>query len=299
MAVSLKNIPALAEYPFTPESFTVAGGHRLSYLDEGKGSVVLMAHGNPSWSYLYRNLITALKPEYRCIAPDHLGCGLSDKPQAYPYRLSDHLDNFTALLDHLQIERCVLAVHDWGGAIGMGWAAQHPDRVAGLVVLNTAAFHSQRIALRIAVCRWPLLGALLVRGLNGFARGATFMAVAEKMRRQVAAGFTFPYGSWADRVAVHRFVQDIPLRPEHPSWETLSKVEASLEQLRHKPMRIFWGGQDFCFNDHFYKEWQRRFPEAVSRYFPDAGHYVLEDALPEILADLTPFLRDCHADLNR
>ncbi len=284
-------MPLLAEYPFTPQSFRTADGHNLSYLDEGSGPAVVMAHGNPSWSYLYRNLITALRDEHRCIAPDHLGCGLSDKPQNWPYRLRNHIDNFIALLDHLGVKRCVLVVHDWGGAIGMGWAGQHPERVAGLVVLNTAAFRSNQLALRIAVCRWPLLGALLVRGLNGFAWPATFMAVRKKMRPDVKAGFLHPYNSWANRVAVHRFVQDIPMRPSHPSWSTLTDVEQSLERLRDKPMFICWGGLDFCFNDHFYEEWRRRFPAAQSHYFPDAGHYVLEDALPEILAVLPDFLR--------
>ncbi|MGX9725796.1 MAG: alpha/beta fold hydrolase [Candidatus Electronema sp. VV] len=286
-------MPALAEYPFTPQSFCTADGHHLSYLDEGSGPAVVMAHGNPSWSYLYRNLIAALKVECRCIAHDHLGCGLSDKPQNWPYRLGNHIDNFTALLDQLRIERCVLVVHDWGGAIGMGWAGQHPERVAGLVVLNTAAFHSPLIPLRIAVCRWPLLGALLVRGCNGFAWPATFMAVRKAMRPELKAGFLHPYNSWANRVAVHRFVRDIPLQPSHPSWNTLTEVEQSLERLRDKPMLICWGGRDFCFNDHFYEEWRRRFPAAQSHYFPDAGHYVLEDALPEILAILPDFLRGC------
>ena len=166
----MKYSPAgLAQYPFTPKKFRTAEGHQLSYLDEGAGPTVVMAHGNPSWSYLYRNLVTVLQSDYRCLVPDHLGCGFSDKPQNYPYRLRNHIDNFTALLDSRGVKRCVLVVHDWGGAIGMGWAGQHPERVAGLVVLNTAAFHSHRIPLRIAACRLPLLGALLVRGLNGFA----------------------------------------------------------------------------------------------------------------------------------
>jgi haloalkane dehalogenase len=286
-------MPAPAEYPFVPKIFITPEGHRLSYIDEGSGGpAVVMAHGNPSWSYLYRNVITALKGDYRCLAPDHLGCGYSDKPQAYPYRLRNHIDNFTALLDHLRIDRCVLVVHDWGGAIGMGWAGQHPDRIAGLVVLNTAAFRSRQLAWRIAVCRWPLLGALLVRGLNGFAWPATFMAVRKKMRAEVKAGFLAPYDTWANRVAVHRFVQDIPMQPAHPSWGTLVEVENSLARLQDKPMLICWGGQDFCFNDSFYAEWRRRFPEAESHYFPEAGHYVLEDALPEILSLLSAFSGD-------
>ncbi|WP_417912833.1 alpha/beta fold hydrolase [Candidatus Electronema sp. TJ] len=284
----------LAEYPFAPQSFVTAEGHRLSYVDEGRGPAVVMAHGNPSWSYLYRNLVSALRHDHRCIAPDHLGCGFSDKPQDWPYRLSGHIDNFSGLLDQLRVERCVLVVHDWGGAIGMGWAGRHPERVAGLIVLNTAAFRSRRMPLRIALCRLPLLGELLVRGLNGFAWPATFMAVRKKMRPEVKAGFLVPYNSWASRVAVSRFVQDIPLKPDHPSWQELVKVEEGLEKLRDKPMLICWGGRDFCFHDDFYKEWRRRFPAAQSFYFPNAGHYVLEDALPEILAVLPHFLAACH-----
>jgi haloalkane dehalogenase len=284
----------LAQYPFRPKSFRLASGHTLSYLDEGRGPVLVMVHGNPSWSYLYRNVVTELKANYRCIVPDHLGCGFSEKPQKYPYRLASHRENLTALLDHLQVERCILMVHDWGGAIGLGWAGRFPERVQGLVVLNTAAFHSTRIPFRIAVCRLPFLGSLLVRGCNGFAWPATFMAVCKRMNKEVAEGFLHPYDSWQNRVAVNSFVKDIPLHVTHPSWETLSQVEESLKQLQHKPMLICWGGKDFCFNLHFYRQWQQRFPRARCRYYCNAGHYVLEDAFEEIMAELVPFLEKCN-----
>ena len=284
----------LGQYCFTPKSFQVSGGHTMSYLDEGCGPVVVMVHGNPSWSYLYRNVVSGLQSGYRCIVPDHLGCGFSDKPQQYPYHLENHIANLEALLDHLQIKQCVLVVHDWGGAIGMGWAGRHPEQVAGLVVLNTAAFRSSRIPLRIAVCRWPLLGRLLVRGCNGFAWPATFMAVSKKMKPEVAKGFLSPYDSWKNRVAVHRFVQDIPLHPTHHSWQTLRKVEKSLKGLTDKPMLICWGGQDFCFNYSFYTEWQERFPKAITNYYPHAGHYVLEDAFTAVMGELTSFLESCY-----
>ncbi|MGE4561024.1 MAG: alpha/beta fold hydrolase [Desulfobulbus sp.] len=279
----------LAQYPFQPR-FVEIGGHRLAYLDQGQGLPVVMVHGNPSWSYLYRNLVSHLQGRYRCIVPDHLGCGFSDKPRNAPYRLRNHLENLERLLDHLAIERCVLVVHDWGGAIGMGWAGKHPQRVAGVVVLNTAAFRAQRMPLRIAVCRWPLLGELIVRGLNGFAGAAIFMAVSKRMRPEVARGFLAPYDSWHSRVAIHRFVQDIPMHPEHPSWPTLVAVEEGLAQLDRVPMMLCWGGRDFCFNDWFYREWQRRFPEAEAHYFKDAGHYVLEDAFEEIAPLVDQFL---------
>lgn len=254
----------------------------MAYLDEGSGPPVVMVHGNPSWSYLYRNLIAGLRDRYRCIAPDHLGCGFSDKPQDYPYRLANHVDNLDRLLESLAIERCILVVHDWGGAIGMGWAVRHPERVAGVVVLNTAAFRSDRLPLRIAVCRWPLLGPLLVRGLNGFARAATFMAVSRPMRAEIARGFLTPYDSWANRIAILRFVQDIPMNEGHPSWSTLLSIENSLHRLQHCPVLLCWGGRDFCFNDSFYQQWRLRFPLAEAHYFAAANHYVLEDALPDI-----------------
>jgi len=151
----------LAEYPFQPCRLEIEG-HSLAYLDEGQGPAVVMVHGNPSWSYLYRNLVSGLRDRYRCIVPDHLGCGFSDKPTDYPYRLKNHVDNLERLLEALGVERCILVVHDWGGAIGMGWAGRHPERVAGVVVLNTAAFRSPRLPLRIAICRWPVLGSLLI-----------------------------------------------------------------------------------------------------------------------------------------
>lgn len=264
----------------------------MAYLDQGKGHPVVCVHGNPSWSYLYRNLIKELSRDYRCIAPDHIGCGFSDKPADYQYILQNHIANLEGLLDHLKVKECTLVVHDWGGAIGMGWAGRYPERVKRLVILNTAAFRSTRIPFRIRVCRWPLIGDVLVRGLNGFAGPAIFMAVTKKMNRNVAQGFLAPYKSWRNRVAILRFVQDIPLGSRHSSWHTLVEVEQGLERLQQHPMLICWGGKDFCFNDHFYREWQQRFPEAEAHYFEHGGHYVLEDELPAIGPLIKRFLQE-------
>ena len=283
-------VASLEEYPFQPHFLTI-DGHNLSYLDEGEGPAVVMVHGNPTWSYLYRNLVSSLRDRYRCIVPDHLGCGFSDKPQVYPYRLADHIANVEQLLATLSIDRCVLIVHDWGGAIGMGWAGRYPQRIAGMVVLNTAAFRSPRMPLRIAICRWPVIGSLLVRGMNGFARAAIFMAVTNPMRPAIARGFLRPYNSWRNRIAIHRFVQDIPMDARHPSWETLITVENGLAQLRSIPMLLCWGGRDFCFDARYYQQWQSRFPEAEAHFFPEAGHYLLEDALVPIQPRIDRFLQ--------
>lgn len=253
-----------------------------------------MVHGNPTWSYYYRHLVTLLSRTNRVIALDHLGCGLSDKPQDYPYRLHNHIDNLQQLLDGLGIVSYSLIVHDWGGAIGLGVAGRRPGALERLVVLNTAAFRSRRIPWRIRICRWPLIGSLLVRGFNGFAGPAISMAVSHRLRPEVARAYLAPYDSWANRVAVLAFVRDIPLEATHPSYATLERVEAGLGELaaRRLPMLVCWGGRDFCFDDHFYREWQRRFPEARCHYFEDAGHYVLEDALVEIGPLLERFFRE-------
>ncbi len=144
-------------YPFASHYVDV-GGYRMHYVDEGVGPAVVMLHGNPTWSFHYRELIKGLRDTYRVIVPDHIGCGLSDKPQEYPYTLSTHIDNVERLIDRLNLESVTLAVHDWGGAIGFGWAARHPSSVRDLILFNTAAFLVDSCPLRLRICRWPVIG---------------------------------------------------------------------------------------------------------------------------------------------
>lgn len=256
-----------------------------------------MIHGNPTWSFYFRNLISTLKKDHRVIAIDHIGCGLSDKPQNYPYTLRQHMDNVVSLLEALNIETFSLVLHDWGGAIGMGVAAEYPDKVEKIVVMNTAAFCSSRIPLRIQICRIPILGEIIVRLFNGFAWPATFMAVENKMDANVKNGYLAPYNSWNNRIATHRFVVDIPLCKNHPSYKTLVEVESGLGEIKKNgvPLLIVWGGKDFCFNDGFYEEWKRRFPGAESTYYPDAGHYVLEDKKDEVNSRIAAFFSQSEA----
>jgi pimeloyl-ACP methyl ester carboxylesterase len=278
-------------YPFTVRKKSIRG-HDLSFVDQGQGKVIVMLHGNPTWSFYYRNLAILLQKNYRVIVPDHMGCGFSDKPQDYPYTLKTHIDNLEILLDYLDVKKFSLIFHDWGGAIGMGLAIRYPERVESIVVQNTAAFRSRKIPLRISICRIPLLGDIIVRGFNGFARGALTMAVVNKMDPAVATAYLEPYDSWNHRIALLRFVQDIPLKPGDPSWPTLKEIEEGLVRFQDTPMLVLWGGRDFCFTRHFYEEWLQRFPAAESHFFPDAGHYVLEDAFDRLAPLITNFFRN-------
>lgn len=272
-------------YPFTPRTLALPGGVRLRYLDEGPrdAPVIVMVHGNPTWSFYYRSLVFALRDRFRCIVPDHVGCGLSDKPQDYDYCLEQRIADLGALVDSLGIKRAHLIVHDWGGPIGLGMARRRADFVDRLVVLNTAAFPSRRIPKRIAICRLPWLGALLVRGLNGFSGAAVSMAVERPLAPAVREAMLWPHRTWADRVAVHQFVRDIPLGPGHRTQAEIESIGASLPAYREKPVLIVWGARDWCFDSEFLAEWKRRLPGARVVELADVGHWLLEDA-PDTVA---------------
>lgn len=278
-------------YPFSSNFFETGEG-RIHFLDTGTGSrgTVVFLHGNPSWSFLWRDLIRELSAAgFRCIAPDHLGMGLSDKPEKF-FRLADRIRHAEALLASLGIEKFSLCVHDWGGAIGFGIATHAPEKIEKLVVTNTAAFRSKNIPKRIALCKIPCLGPFLVKTFNAFALPATFLAVRKKLPRAVKDGFLYPYRTVRSRVAIANFVRDIPLCEKHPSYATLAEIEAGLPVLREKPMLIAWGGRDFCFDDTFFNEWKKRFPSAETLYCKDAGHYLLEDAGEEVILAVKKFL---------
>ena len=280
-------------YPFRSHEILV-GGFRCHYLDEGAGDVLLLVHGNPTWSFYWRELVRALRRRYRVVVPDHVGCGLSEKPgtKDYSYRLQRRIADLGQLIEKLDLRQITLVAHDWGGAIGMGAAVAAPGRFARFVLFNSAAFRSRRCPLRIRICRTPLLGRLAVQGLNLFARYALRMAVCRRQRMTptVRAGLLAPYDSWRHRVAIHQFVLDIPLSRRHSSYQTLCQLEAGLGQFRHRPVCLIWGMRDWCFTPAFLDRFIKFFPEAEVHRLEDAGHYVVEDAHEQIVPLVEEFL---------
>lgn len=274
-------------YPFVPRQLAVPGGN-LAYVDAGEGPPVLFLHGNPTWSFLWRDAIIGLRGRRRCVAPDHFGMGLSDRPAPGdpPRRLVDHIGNIERLVDHLGLKRFDLVVHDWGGAIGFGYARRHPERIRRIVVTNSAAFFGP-MPTRIAWCRRGDFGRFLVQGLNAFAGLAPVMGVVARVAPEVAQGYRWPYRNWHSRRAVADFIADIPVEPDHPTRPELEAIIQALPQFRDHPMTLVWGARDFCFNDVFLASWQQHFPGATVHRFENASHLVLEDAgLPELLAAL-------------
>ncbi|MBI3372077.1 MAG: alpha/beta fold hydrolase [Betaproteobacteria bacterium] len=256
-----------------------------------------MLHGNPTWSFFYRNLVLGLRDEHRVIAPDHIGCGLSDKPDAenYDYSLRRRVEDLAALIAQLDVQgRMTLVLHDWGGMIGMAYAARFPERIGRLVLLNTAAFHlpsAKKLPLTLWLCRKTPLGDLIIRDTGLFVSVLARWAVCQPMAQRVREGYLWPYRLPQDRTGLLRFVQDIPLKPGDPSYRVVSEVQAKLPSFNQMPVLILWGDADFVFDQHFLREWQRLLPAAEVHRFPNAGHYVLEDAGAEIL----PLVRDFFA----
>jgi haloalkane dehalogenase len=246
----------------------------------------------------------ALGKAYRCIVPDHIGMGLSDKPSdaqgaspRYDYTLQSRVDDLDALLTHLDVaDNITLAVHDWGGMIGFGWALKNAARVKRLVILNTGAFplpNAKAMPWQLKLGRDSLLGAGLIRGFNAFAAGAAGQGVMTKMPADVRHAYLAPYDSWANRISTLRFVQDIPLSPADRAWPLVEEAGRRLPEFADRPAFIGWGLRDFVFDKHFLDGFTRALPNAEVHAFEDAGHYVLEDKRAVLVPAIRAFL-DAH-----
>ncbi len=283
--------PVRALYPFAGALFTQPGGVQQHFVDVGAGPPILFVHGNPTWSFLWRDLIGACSARHRCVAPDHIGSGLSDKPADWSYRLADHIDNLVRLIEHLDLRDLTVVVHDWGGAIGLGAAGRVPDRVSRLVIFNTGVGLLPNPPLSIRACAGPL-GPLLVGTLNGFLKVGLIRATSDRarMRGAIAQGFLAPYPTAASRIGQVRFINDIPFDDTHPSAAAMKSVRDGLKKLADRPTLIVWGEQDFVFTPEYRKQMSAFFPHARVIPIASASHWVTEDAADQVKKELTQFL---------
>lgn len=283
-------------YPFQSH-FMKTGGHDLHYVDQGSGPPIFMIHGNPTWSFYFRHLITHLSQNFRTIAPDHIGCGLSDKPdpQAYDYTLASRVADLDLLVEKLcPTGKISFIVHDWGGMIGLAWALDHLDRIDRIIITNTAGFllpRAKTLPLLLGIIKYlKWVGVPAVLGVNAFARGALYLAAQTRLDPSVKQGLIAPYNSWKNRMATLKFVQDIPVSPKDPSYDRVARVDRELTRLDQSRLLFLWGARDFVFDLDFLKEFRHRFPGADFHVFPDAGHYLFEDKPWETLELIKSFL---------
>jgi cis-3-alkyl-4-acyloxetan-2-one decarboxylase len=284
-------------YPFSSH-FMKIRGFDYHYLDEGSGEPLVMLHGNPTWSFYFRFLVKGLSPEYRCLVPDHIGCGFSEKPDEtqYDFRLNSRVEDLSTFLDRLEIKKDItLILHDWGGMIGMAYAVRHPERIKRLVILNTAAFFlpkKKRLPIRLQISRnLAFIAKPAILNFNLFAIAALYMASIKGLDKETKKALIAPYNSPENRLAILKFVQDIPLIPSDFSYSVVSNTEKNLFRLRDKPMLICWGMKDFVFDKDFLLQWRQRFPDAQVYPFSQAGHYILEDMPDTVLKHVNQFLK--------
>ena len=287
---------AKTDFPFVSQYLDIRG-FRYHYIDEGQGDPILMVHGNPTWSYYFRHLILDLKNKYRVIVPDHIGCGLSSKPddQAYSYTLADRIHDLELFCQALDLNKLTLVLHDWGGMIGLGFATAHVEKIKRLIITNTAAFplpKGKRFPFILHLCRLPLVGPLLVRGLNLFCHGANYFCSVKGLPPKVREQYLLPYQNWESRRAILRFIEDIPAHSGHPTYQLIVTIAEKLLDLAHLPIQILWGERDFIFDHYFLNQWTSYFPNADIHLFHTGGHYLLEDKADEVKDIINNFLKD-------
>jgi haloalkane dehalogenase len=288
-------------WTYEPRWFDSPDG-RMHYVDEGPrdGTPVVMLHGNPTWGYLYRNFIGPLvEAGHRAIVPDHLGFGRSDKPDdASRYTIDRHVLRLEGLLESLDLHDAIVVPQDWGGPIGLSWAAHHPERVARLFILNTYA-HRPRgkvpLPLPVRLFRAPLVGEVMVKGLDLFKRAFLFRAGVmhrERLTPTVKRAYLAPHPTWSSRTPILVFPRQIPSGPTGPVADLTGELEQLLEQhFRAKPVMIAWAMKDLAFPPEMLEQlWLKTFPDAEVMRIPDAGHYLQEDAYERIVPALLRFV---------
>jgi haloalkane dehalogenase len=301
VAIRLPKIPPgpwELEYPFASHYLELGPDKVMHYLDEGEGPPVVMVHGNPSWSFMFRRLVKGLEG-YRRLAPDHLGMGLSTRPRdGYGFRLADRVDDFSAWIESLGLGEPVhLVLHDWGGPIALGWAGAHPDRVASVTAMNTGLRRPEnfKIPARLGLFRKaPALRNLLAVHLNLFAAGVVRHCSVRPFSPAAADGFLAPYRSPAHREALARFVADIPLGEGHPTRAFLAGIDRDFASLAGKPFLLPWGMRDFVFSPLFYDDLRARLPGARLLPLFRSGHCLLEDE-PEAVGEAVRTFLDEHS----
>ncbi len=270
-------------YPFDGR-FVELEGCRVHYVDEGEGPPLLLLHGNPTWSFLYRDTINGLSDRFRCIAPDYPGFGLSTAPTSYGFTPAEHARVVEHFLLSLDLSDVTMMVHDWGGPIGLGIAGRHPERFRALVIGNTWAWpvngdpHFERFS---GLMGGPV-GRFLIHNFNVFVN-LLIPAGTRRRRpsRRIMAAYRGPFSERSSRGPTHVFPREIV-----GSRDYLAGVESGLVNVRDLPALIVWGDRDIAFRGAERERFERLFPNHRAVVLRGAGHYVQEDASEEIVAEI-------------
>ena len=269
------------QYPFKSYGIKLSGA-RVHYLDEGQGPILLMLHGNPTWSFLYRHIVKALRGSFRCIALDYPGFGLSEAPEGYDFKPASHARIVEEFVETLDLKDVTLVVQDWGGPIGMWVATQRPERFSRLVIGNTWAWPAdgEKHFERFSGLLGGPIGGFLIRHFNVFVnRFIPAGTPLSKPSDEIMEAYRGPFAEKKSRVPTHVFPREIVA-----SRDFLAEVYTGLARLRDKPAVIVWGDKDVAFRIRELARWQALLPKARTVMLPGAGHYIQEESPGQIIA---------------
>ncbi len=268
------------EYPFKSNFIQLPMG-KMHYVDEGTGEPVIMVHGNPGWSFEFRNVIKGLGENFRCVVPDHIGFGLSDKPSGWDYRPQSHAANFERLMNHLSLTNLTLLVNDWGGPIALSYAIKYPDKIKRIVILNTWLWDVSREKhfRRFSSFMGGPLGRFLIRNFNFFGKVVVKKAMGNPvgLSKNIHAHYYKHLRKPEDRKGCYVFPKEIIA-----SADWLATLWKQHERIRQIPATIIWGMKDIAFREKDLEYWRAHWPEAEVIKLPQAGHFPQEEA-PEII----------------
>lgn len=274
-------------------------GLSLARIDEGEGPPVVMVHGNPTWSYLYRAFIDPLvEAGYRAVAPDLAGFGRSEKPLV-GLTYEEQISSLSAHLVALDLTDITLVVQDWGGPIGLGFASRHPERIARLVIMNARPrpfAATSDLPQIFAMFREPLLGEVLLQGLNAFVEGMVPAGIKHRDRitPELMQAYRAPFPDFNSRAGVLTLARGHPFGETHPDYEREVAWGSWVSRFRG-PALLICALQDHGYGAWALEVWREMLPHAGVETLPDAGHYLQEDAHERIVPWILRFLRESAA----
>jgi pimeloyl-ACP methyl ester carboxylesterase len=286
-------------YPWAQASLWV-NGRRMDYLDEGPraGRPVLLLHGNPTWSFLYRDFVRPLNEAgYRTIAPDCIGSGYSDKPRIdAAHSLAHHIADLVSLIDQLDLRGFALVGQDWGGPQGVGAALQRIDRLAALVLMNTWLDTEYRGRFHTSPRPWttwhaPLMGPFFLKRRKTLSHGGPSRTTRRGMSADEIAGYHHVYDEPESEAVTLTWPRTIPMRPGDRGWADMAMIQRRLPELAHVPARLIWAPEDQVFPIEYATRMKEQLPHAEGpKTFDKAAHFLQDDRGPEIAADVVSFL---------
>jgi haloalkane dehalogenase len=280
----------LPGFPFEPH-YVEIDGLRTHFLDEGQGEPMLLLHGEPTWSFLYRAMIHALRPRFRCIAPDYIGFGRSDKlTDTGAYSFAFHYDCLERFVDVLGLSGLTMVVQDWGGPLGLRYATQHPERVARLVILNTGLMSGEAATLSPGLVKWREY-ALRTPDLPIGRIVKRSVVDRDGLSDAVVAAYDAPFPTPESKAGARAFPALIPTTPDAPGAAEIRETRTALVSWK-KPALVCFSDSDPVFPPAVGRELAGLMPGARFSVIEGTGHFLQEEKGPEIAAQILGFVRD-------